>query len=135
MSKIPTDLKILRIIYDRYYDNFQAYSDENQIRSSKIFVPIDIGEIAKSLKVDGDIVFGRLYYHLNEKFSYKRDDGSKVEFFTLRAGADRHCINFPYLASVLADLEDKNRKYLTTTLIAVLSIIIAILSLIISILT
>ena len=132
MTKIPTDLKILGVIYDRYYDNFHAYSDENKIRSSKIYVPIDVEEIAKSLKVDVDIIFGRLYYHLNEKFSYKHD-GSKVEFFALCVGSDRHCINFPYLASVLADLEDQNRKYRTATTIAVLSLIIAILSIIIAI--
>jgi len=133
MTKIPTDLKILDVIYDRYYDNFHAYSDENKIRSSKIYVPIDVKEIAKSLNVDADIVFGRLYYHLNEKFSYKRDDDSKVEFFALRAGNDCHCINFPYLASVLADLKDQNRKYLTTTIIAATSLIIAILSIMIAI--
>ena len=66
-----------------------------------------IREIAKILNVDADIVFGRLYYHLNEKFSYKHDDGSKVEFFALHVGDESHCINFPYLASVLADLQEK----------------------------
>jgi hypothetical protein len=70
---------------------------------------------------------------LNEKFSYQHDDGSKVEFFALGAGDDRHCVNFPYLASILADLQDQNRKYMTATLIAVLSLIIAILSIVISI--
>lgn len=133
MTKIPTDLKILGVIYDRYYDSFHAYSDENKIRSSKIYVPIDVKEIAKSLNVDADIVFGRLYYHLNEKFSYKRDDDSEVEFFALRAGDDRHCINFPYLASILADLQDQNRKYLMTIILAGLSLVIAIISILISI--
>jgi hypothetical protein len=133
MAKIPTDLKILGVIYDRYYANFRAYSNENKGRSSKIYVPIDVGEIAKSLDVDADIVFGRLYYHLNEKFSYKHDDGSKVEFFALQVGNDPHCVNFPYLASILADLQDKNRKYLMTTILAGLSLVIAIISILISI--
>jgi hypothetical protein len=133
MAKIPTDLKILRVIYGRYYDNFQTYSNKNKGRSSKIYVPIDVGEIAKSLDVDADIVFGRLYYHLNEKFSYKHDDGSKVEFFALQVGNDHHCVNFPYLASILADLQDQNRKYLMTTIIAGLSLVIAIISILISI--
>jgi hypothetical protein len=133
MPKIPTDLKILRVIYDRYYDNFQAYSNEKKNRSSKIYVPVDVGEIAKSLDVDADIVFGRLYYHLNERFSYKHDDGSKVEFFALGVGNDHHCVNFPYLASVLADLQDQNRKHLMTTIIAGLSLVIAIISILISI--
>ena len=133
MTKIPTDLKILGVIYDRYYANFQAYSNASEIRSSKIYVPIDVEVLARSLNVDVDIVFGRLYYHLNEKFSYKKDDGSRVEFFAISVGHDKNCINFPYLASVLADLTDQNRKHLTATLIAVLSLTIAILSIIISI--
>lgn len=133
MAKIPTDLKILRVIYDRYYDTFKAYSNENKGRSSKIYVPIDVGEIAKSLDVDADIVFGRLYYHLNEKFSYKHDDGSKVEFFALHVGNDHHCVNFPYLASILADLQDRDRKYRMTTILAGLSLVIAIISILISI--
>ena len=133
MTKIPTDLQILDVVYNRYYDNFQAYSNENRIRNSKIYVPIDVKEIAKRLNVDTDIVFGRLYYHLNEKFGYKNDDGSTVEFFALRAGDDRHCINFPYLASVLSDLKDQNKKYQTSTLISILSLVIAILSIILSI--
>jgi hypothetical protein len=29
MARIPTDLKILRVIYDRYYENFRAYSKKN----------------------------------------------------------------------------------------------------------
>ena len=135
VAKIPTDLKVLRVIYNRYYDDFQAYPNEKKDRSSKTYVPIDIEEIAKHLDVDADIVFGRLYYHLNEKFSYKRDDGSKVEFFALRAGDDHHCVNFPYLALILADLQDQNRRYLMTTVIAGLSLVIAVISILISILT
>jgi hypothetical protein len=135
VARIPTDIKILRLIYDRYYDTFRAYSSEKKDRCSKTYVPIDIGETAKSLDVDADIVFGRLYYHLNEKFSYKRDDGSKVEFFALRVGNEHHCVNFPYLASVLADLQDQSRKYVTTTLIASLSLVIAIASILISVFT
>ncbi len=133
MTKIPTDLKMLCAIYDRYYADFVAYSDENKTRSSKIYVPIDIEELAKSMSLDHDIVFGRLYYHLNEKFGYKKDDGSRVDFFAIRVGGDLHCINFPYLGSVLADLRDQNRKYLTATFIAILSLIIAILAVMISI--
>ena len=133
MTKIPTDLKMLGEIYDRYYADFVAYSDENKTRSSKIYVPIDIKELARSMSLDSDIVFGRLHHHLNEQFGYKNDDGSRVDFFAISVSGGHHCIHFPYLGSVLADLRDRNRKYLTATLIAILSLVIAILSIIISI--
>ncbi|MFA5078718.1 MAG: hypothetical protein WC541_04450 [Dehalococcoidia bacterium] len=133
MTKVPTDLKILDMIYKRYYDNFHAHCSENKIRPSKIYVPIDINLIAKSLKVDEDIVFGRLYYHLNKKFRYKQEDGSSVEFFSLLVADIPNCINFPYLASVLADLKDKDEKYQTSTYIAFFSLFIALLSFVISV--
>ncbi len=132
MTKIPTDLKILNAIYDRYYNNFKAYSDANKIRSSKIYVPIDIEQLSRSMDIDPDIIFGRLYYHLNNKFSYKKNDGLQVDLFSLRIGDDKNCVNYPYLASILADLKDQNTKYLITTIIAVSALIIAILSIVIT---
>jgi hypothetical protein len=68
MAKIPTDLKILGVIYDNYYNTFRDYDDANKTRSSKIYVPVDIALLAKALDIDVDIIFGRLYYHLNEKY-------------------------------------------------------------------
>lgn len=68
--KVPTDLAILDAIYEQYYDEFASYDKESPTRSSKIHVPIDIISIAERLRVDRDIVFGRLYYHLNAKYEY-----------------------------------------------------------------
>ena len=134
MKRLPTDLQILEAIYERYYETFVKYSEEDHSRSAKIYVPIDIKQLAKDLKVDGDIIFGRLYYHLEKKHVYRQDDGSLVPFFSPRVGGDTHCVNFPLAASVLADLRDQARKYNTATWIAVGSLIIAIVSIVISIL-
>ncbi|BCA55285.1 hypothetical protein W02_24250 [Nitrospira sp. KM1] len=130
--KIPTDLEILREIYDRHYQTYVSFSKESPSRSAKIMVPIDIVEIAKHFKVDVDIIFGRLYYHLEEKFGFTRSDGSKVHFFALKAGSDIECVNFPLMASVLAGLHEERKKHLWAILIAVGSLIIAIVSLIVS---
>jgi hypothetical protein len=125
--KAPSDRKILSTIYDAYYKEFETFTlgAENG-RSSKVLIPIDCKFIAQKLKVDGDIVFGRLYYHLQEKYGYSRDDGSKVAFFTLMAGGDRHCINFPLMASVLAGLQEENGKAQRATLLSTLAIVISI---------
>lgn len=95
-------------------------------------VPVDIGAIAKHFGVDVDIVFGRLYYHLERKFGYAKSDGSKVHFFTLRTGTDVECVNFPLMTSVLAGLHEEHRKHLWAIWIAIGSLIIAIASLIVS---
>jgi hypothetical protein len=133
MKILPTDLQILNTIYNKYYDKFKSFSKKDSDRSCKIFIPIDIALIAKELEVDVDIIFGRLYYHLEQKYGYKSSDGAKVAFFTLKVGADKHCINFPYMASVLANLRDREKKDSAATNIAIFSLIIAGLSIVVSI--
>jgi len=133
MTKSLNDLKILEAIYDRYYSDFQSYSEENKTRSSKIYVPISIEELAKKMGVDVDIIFGRLYYHLNKRYRYKQDGGLQVDLFSLSVGDDKHCINFPYLAGILAGLKEKNTKYLVTLWCSIASIAIAVAAVIVSI--
>lgn len=112
--KIPSDYKLLTEIYERYYEQFKGFSREAPERDSKIYVPIDIRAIANSLKTDEYIIFGRLYTHLDKKYGYKNDDGSLSPFFSMQVGKDRHVINFPLLASVLAGLkEERNRQNLS----------------------
>ncbi|MDF5904668.1 hypothetical protein P4152_22960 [Pseudomonas aeruginosa] len=97
--KIPTDLVILRLIYKLYYEEFKNFSkggDVDNGRKTKIFVPIDCSLIADELNVDADIVFGRLYYYMQERYGYTRDDGSKVAFYASIAGESNRCINFSY---------------------------------------
>lgn len=64
VSHTLTDRKILQTIHDEYLSQFGNF-DKNllePIRSSKIYVPIDCKAIATKLRVDPDIIFGRLYY-------------------------------------------------------------------------
>ena len=133
--KTPSDLKILSTIYDLYYEEFCNYTriadmpDMPEIqngREAKIHVPIDCKMIAKKLGVDSDIVFGRLYYHLEQKYGYKRDDDSRVVFFSLGAGRDRHCVNFPLLDSVLAGLQVEDSKFQWATWMSGIALLISI---------
>lgn len=127
--KIPTDLKLLSHIYKKYYATFISYSKESPERSAKIYVPIDCAEIARNFKVDGDIIFGRLYYHLEKVYGYKKSDGANVHFFALQVGNDHKFINFPLLASVVAGLRLEHRKFWWATSISIVALIISALSL------
>jgi len=124
----PSDFRILHAIYSRYSATFAAYSQELPNRETKILVPIDIAEIGRSLGVDPDIVFGRLYYHLDGKYRYKQPDGSFVHFFTPQAGADRHCVNFPLLTSVLASIQEDRARHLWVLWLAIASLVISAVS-------
>src|SRR6185437_6906692 len=134
MPKLPTDLQILEDIYKSYYPVFELFTKETPDRSSKNYVPIDIKQIARHFDIDADIVFGRLYYYLDKKYGFVQSDGTKVPFFTVQAGKDRHAIQFPLLSSVLAQMREERNKHLWGITLSVIAIIISAVSLGISIL-
>lgn len=128
----PTDLEILEEIYKSYYSAFISFSREKPNRSAKVLVPIDIKSIAKHFSVDPDIIFGRLYYHLEPKYGFVQPSGSKVPFFAIQAGSDKDTVQFPLLAAVIASLREKRNKHIVSTWVSIAAIVISIVSLIVS---
>lgn len=117
MKRPPTDREILKKIHDRYYDDFCNFDENNKTRSTKIYMPIDCEMLAKEFDTDADMIFGRLYYHMDKKYGYDLDDGSRVSLFSIRIGGDKHAVNFPLLSAILADMELSHfRFYLPLTL-------------------
>lgn len=132
MSHLPTDLQLLDTIYRKYYDIFASYSEASPSRSSKIYVPIDIDKIAGQFDLDADIIFGRLYYHLDQKYRYEEKGGGTVHLFSIVVGGDRHCVNFPYVASLVASLREQDRKFRIATGMALTSLLLSVVSFVIS---
>src|SRR6266850_677205 len=100
----PTDFKLLRAIYDRHLHEYESLLARG-LRSSGVFVPIDIPAIAESLGAHVDTVFGRLYFHLDPKYAPSVEPGkAKKSLFSPRIGQDVNCVNFPLLEAVLASL-------------------------------
>lgn len=117
------------MIYKLYYEEFQNYSYEVESgRPSKIYVQISCQAVAERLSVDKNIVFGRLYYHLQKKHGYTQDDGSKVLFFGAVEN-NLHSVNFPLLGSVLAGLQEEASKFRLATGIFFLAMAVAIIAL------
>jgi hypothetical protein len=88
-------------------------------------MPIDVPALAEKLGTNPDELFGRLYFHLDNKYQYQKSDNSFVHLFALQAGGDRNCINFPYLAAVLSEHRSEHRRNLLSIGLSVLSLIIA----------
>jgi hypothetical protein len=135
-KRLPTDLEILNTIYEEYYEEYEKFDRGQSTRKIKVYVPLDIAKIAEKLGTEKDIVYGRLNYHLNKKYSYKKDDekGSKVLFFAHTEMTDdpeleKDHIQFPYMASVLADLRQEHGKAWRAYRLAVASLIISLVSL------
>jgi len=132
---IPTDEHLLAMIYKNNLKDFSDWSEDNKTRVAKIWVPIDIDSMAKKYRCDPDLIFGRLYYHMNEKYGSRTGDGQDVNFFNMRLANDRHVVNFPLLTSVLANLQDERKRFIISTRLAALSLVISAISIGIAVLT
>jgi len=106
-----TDRLLLKKIYDLYYQDFCKRQGKSDDSSGKIYIPIDCNLIAEQLKINPQIVFGRLYYSLDKKYRYKQENGSSVSLFSLKVGKEQHCIHFPMLSAVLAELEQSYYRF------------------------
>lgn len=128
VKTLPTDYELLAEIYHRYFDVYLAFEGKSSTqRSTKNYVPIDVKEIARALGSEPDLIFGRLFYHLEPKYGFVDGEGGqdrpppRVSFFALRVGGDAHAVHFPLLASVLADLRDQRAKHLFATWISIIA--------------
>lgn len=109
MNKIPTDLEIVEELYDRYYDAFRKYAKEEPDRIARIRVPVNVKEVAGAIGIEEDMIFGRIYYHFNKKYSYTDDKGNATTFF-ITDKFEGLSVNFPLVASVLADLREERKR-------------------------
>jgi len=121
-NKSKTDLKILKTIYNIYYDEYK-------LKGYKNYIPIDINFVAKKLNINADLLFGQLYYHLDYKYRYKTKNNSYVHLFAIKVRKEKHCINFPYMTSIISILKNENK----TIKISIISMFISLCSFIVSI--
>jgi hypothetical protein len=130
MKRIPTEREVLKCIYDLYEPEYAATSAEIPMPNSAI-LPIDLKKVAEKLNMKPELLFGILYYHLNEKYSYNHDNGVSVTFFFTNpeSGERRHSIRYPYLASILAGMEQEQRKYDRSLWFSIVALCVSCLSL------
>jgi hypothetical protein len=127
----PTDFELLRAIYVRHDDDFHANSAS---RETRVYQPIDIPAIAKSLEATEDMVFGRLYHDLDQKYGERAEpEKARKAFFTPKAGSETHCVNWPLMVGVLARLWEERRRNFVTLGLSIASVVIALIALGVSI--
>ncbi|MEQ8525957.1 hypothetical protein [Gracilimonas sp.] len=128
MDHLPTDLEIIEDIYYRYYDEYKKYAKDEPDRIARIRVPVDIKEIAEACGVEEDMIFGRLYYHFNKKYSYKDENGDTTTFF-MSEKFEGLSVNYPLVSAVLADLNSEKKRttiFITTSAVAVMLSVVAV---------
>src|SRR5689334_21211563 len=77
MNELPSDRLILQCIYDLYRGDPIGRLPWEDSAGAPIYKSIDSTRVARQLNADPGIIFGRLYYHLDHKYRYTQDDGSK----------------------------------------------------------
>lgn len=116
------------MIYNDKYREFLSYSNDKNMRYTKIYVPIDFDRIANHFGVDKDIIFGRLYYHFEKKYSYQDRKEAFVHFFICDFEGDGPVINFPLMSSVLAGMIEENKRNSYTLYLSIAAFIISSIS-------
>lgn len=131
MDEIPTDLEILEDIYYRYHDDFRKYAKKEPDRIARIRVPIEVEDVAAACGVEEDMIFGRIFYHFNKKYSYTNSDGEVTTFFTTEK-FEGLSVNFPLVASVLADKYAEKKQHETLLFISGTAVVLSIVSLLVA---
>ena len=126
MKRLPTDREILRCIYEMYAAEYPGASKPQGGAENDPYLPINIHHVAGHLQCQPELVFGRLYYHLDAKYRYKQDNNAHVYFFQINLAGRRHCIHFPYMASVLATLDEEHKRFSWATAISIVALILSV---------
>jgi len=135
MNKLPTDRKILRCIFDAYKSDYPGPKDASGRGANDPYMLVDIAKIANRLHCAPELLFGRLYYHLDAKYRYQQDDGSHVDLFFLNFQDKGPAVRFPLLASILAGFEEEHRKLFWSMIFSVTALILSLISLTVNIVT
>ena len=132
MNKLPTDRYVLECIFEMYQSSYPGPKGDSGRPENDPYVPIDVYAVAKNLKCDPELLFGRLYYHLDQKHRYKQDNGALVSLFQMQIGHKRHAVQFPYLAAILAGANQEFRHRLISLGLSILALCISVASFIVS---
>lgn len=113
-----------------YTSEFEAAQSLPDKDGNRIYVPINTREVAGLLGDNPQVLFGRLYYHLDTKYRYQQAGGAMVHLFSLKVGSASHCINYPFLCALLADMRDKKRADRTAFLVSIFALFMSLGSII-----
>lgn len=90
------------------------------------YLAIEIHEVAKRLECKQELLFGRLYYYLDPKYRYKQEPGALVPLFQLNIQGKRHCVHFPFLASILAGHDEEHKRQSWSLAISIAALVLSV---------
>lgn len=135
MKRLPTDRQVMRCIFEMYGAEYPGPFDPSGRGENDPYLPINIRHVAGHLKCAPEIIFGRLYFHLNAKYGYKNDNDAGVSFFQLNFRNRGHSIQFPLLTSVLASLDEEHRRQTWTLAISIVALVFSVAGIVAQVVT
>lgn len=130
MTELPTDRQILRCIHEMYKNDYPEKGEDETRTRTDPYLPIVVKDVALRLGCHPEMLFGRLYYHLDAKHRYKQDSGASVHLFSIVVGSERHCVNFPYLAAVLAEKNEEHTRQLWSLWLSIAALVLSVASIV-----
>jgi hypothetical protein len=111
---------------------YQEYADVLDESPAKVTITLADGRKMERAKYypTGSVQVPMMRARIEDKFTTCAT--TLVPLFTPAAGTDRHCVNFPMLAGVLADLDHEHLKFWWPMAVAVLSFAVSIASVVIA---
>jgi hypothetical protein len=124
VQRLKTDREILRALYDLYVADYPAKGDP--------FVEIDVHAVAKKLGCGPELLFGRLYYDMGTRLRFrdpKDPNVSLASVYEKQVGPKRNCINFPYVAALLAGMDSEHRRNRVASVLSIIALGVSVLAL------
>lgn len=135
MSAPLTDRRILECIYEMYETAYPGKESPEARGKNDPYLTINVLDVAVRLGCTPEMLFGRLYYHLDAKYRYEQGDGVKVHLFSIVVGDKRHCVNFPYLAAVLAEKDEEHTRQLWSLGLSIAALVLSVASIVAQVIT
>jgi hypothetical protein len=134
MSNLPTDHEILSCIYEMYRTSYPGKPAGSERGENDPYMPVNLRQVAARLSCNPELLFGRLYYHLDAKHRYKQDNGALVSLFYLNFQGKGHSVHFPFLAAIVAGMNQEHRKTFWSLAFSALALVVSVASLVTTVL-
>lgn len=124
--KFPSEREVLRCVAKMYESSYPgSHPGENDP-----YLPIDVNAVAEKLECKPQLLFGYLYYYLDHKHRYETAPHTWTHLFALKVGERRHCVNFPYLAGILAAHDVEHTRSLWAVWLSIAALVLSLAAII-----
>ena len=122
----PSERQVLHCIADLYESSYAGTG----LADDDPYLPIDVTVVAERLGFSQAALLGYLYYHLDRKYRYETAPWTWMHLFASKVGERRHCVNYPYLAGILAAKDFESRRSLWAIWLSLAALLLSLVAIV-----